>query len=232
MTPISNRRGVEAVGEFETAELVEEFLAGCRARGLRPATVAGYQLVLQRLVRMFDRVPQRAGQVERLLGELGDVAPATRWDYHKRLGVFFNWASARYGLGNPLDQVRAPRLVAAPPRGLTSDQVARVVHHAGERSQQLRALVLLLVDTGLRISEALGLAWSDIGDGELQVDGKTGPRSVPATPEVLQELVGVGTAAGPFAGWTRDHAYHLVAGAMAAANLQGAKRGPHARGWW
>jgi len=43
------------------------------------------------------------------------------------------------------------------------------------------ALITLLLDTGLRIGEAVGLRLDDIGwaAGTLQVDGKTGPRVVP-----------------------------------------------------
>ena len=48
-----------------------------------------------------------------------------------------------------------------------------------------RAMVLTVLDTGLRLGEIAGLQVADLQDGWLQVDGKTGERQVPVSPEVL-----------------------------------------------
>ena len=45
--------------------------------------------------------------------------------------------------------------------------------------------MLTVLDTGLRLGEIAGLQVADLQDGWLQVDGKTGERQVPVSPEVL-----------------------------------------------
>ena len=69
---------------------------------------------------------------------------------------------------------------------LTAAEVDALVN-AVETPQE-RALVYLLLHTGIRIGEVVGLKVSDIVDGELTVDGKTGPRPVTLQPEMEQML--------------------------------------------
>ena len=48
-----------------------------------------------------------------------------------------------------------------------------------------KALVLALLDTGLRLGEITSLHVADLQDGWLMVNGKTGERQVPVSTEVL-----------------------------------------------
>lgn len=58
------------------------------------------------------------------------------------------------------------------------------------KSQELKDLIIVLVDTGMRISECVSLMWSDVDDqGALVYRGKTGNRTVlPLTPRVRELL--------------------------------------------
>ena len=85
------------------------------------------------------------------------------------------------------------------PRVLTGEEVHRLVDVASEPDDEVKhftgckvlknhrdkALVLTALDTGLRLGEIAGLQVADLQDGWLQVDGKTGERQVPVSPEVL-----------------------------------------------
>jgi integrase len=72
-------------------------------------------------------------------------------------------------------------------RWLTAEEEVAVLTWLTNTSRPaMKDLVVLLVDTGLRLSEALGLAWSDVEDDWIRVwSSKNGkPRSVPKTPRV------------------------------------------------
>jgi integrase len=97
-----------------------------------------------------------------------------------------------YTKDNPLRRVKFYR-EGAKIRPLTDDEVGRVMDAvravaAGKRSSAFQRLFhdlcVLVLNTGLRRSEALGIRWTDIGDGELIVRGKGGKvRTVPLNAE-------------------------------------------------
>ncbi len=89
---------------------------------------------------------------------------------HQRLQQVFDYAVKRRIVGaNPLLAVDAPRVRYALPTVLSAVQVQRFLSLAA--SDGFNPLWLLLVQTGLRRGEALGLRWQDIdlGRGTLRV---------------------------------------------------------------
>ena len=94
-----------------------------------------------------------------------------------------------------------------------------------------RALALVIMDCGLRLSEVAGLRHGDIRDGWLTVYGKTGARQVPVSPSVAAELDAI--AAGSYL-WHRDGEALGFDGIKTAykrlfkrAGIIGPKVGPH-----
>jgi integrase len=61
---------------------------------------------------------------------------------------------------NPVDRVRPPRVARSAGRALTAEEVARLI--AETDRHRYGAVVAILFTVGLRVSEVLGLAWSDI----------------------------------------------------------------------
>jgi integrase len=85
---------------------------------------------------------------------------------------------------NPVDRVKPPRVERSTGRVLTRDEVALLI--AETDRHRYGAAVALLFTVGLRVSEVLGLAWSDIdldvGTAHVQraaVDGPGGRRFGP-----------------------------------------------------
>ena len=102
-----------------------------------------------------------------------------------------------YDKDNPLRRVKFYR-EGAKIRPLTEAELVKVLDaaraiathkHATAFQRVFYDLCLLIVNTGLRRSEALGVRWADIGDGELVVRGKGGKvRTVPLNDEALQAI--------------------------------------------
>lgn len=69
-----------------------------------------------------------------------------------------------------LERSERPKIRAAEKRSLNSDEIGRLLEHGGTA----RPLLALLVFSGVRIGEALGLRWADVGDGFLHVRRQLG----------------------------------------------------------
>ena len=127
---------------------------------------------------------------------VGKAAPATVNQRLVAVSGFFEWAvSNGHAARNPAAAVRGIALPARRPKALDGRQLRRLgrqVERAG--SERDLALVELLVGTGLRVSEALGLQMGDVRmterNGEVIVRmGKKGNyRRVPLTASVRSAL--------------------------------------------
>ena len=105
------------------------------------------------------------------------LSPGTRARKQASLSAYCRWA-VRNGLieGNPLERLERVRQQPPPPRAISRAQFNRILAQAeGTRD---RLLLRLLFETGLRISEALGIHVEDLDlrkdDEHLTVLGKGG----------------------------------------------------------
>lgn len=147
-------------------------------RNIRPTTRDGYEAVVTYHlvptigdIRLVDLTPT---DVERMLATLEPrMSPKSLRNVHavlrRALGqavradlVERNVASREF--------VDAPRVRSKDPEALTYDQLEAIIDAAS--GDRLEALVIVLAETGLRMGEALGLAWQDIRGGALYVEAE------------------------------------------------------------
>jgi site-specific recombinase XerD len=152
------------------------FCAAKDAEGLSPRSIAWYAMILDRLVARFG--PERAvdelapAELRAWLVELRThLAPVSIAGYVRGLRAFGNWL-ATDGLADAralrtLARPRVPHKVMEP---LSDDDLRRLLAVADVRD---RAILLLLLDTGLRVSEAAGISLGDLrADASIKVMGK------------------------------------------------------------
>ena len=164
------------------------FLADCRARHLSPKTLEHYEASLRSYRRFVG--PDTATQVVVDL-ELGRArawatsladrrSPASVGNAIAGLKVFSHWLVAEdYLRTDPLGRLRKPRTQPPVIRPLARDQGLALL---AASTPHLRPVLMLLLDTGLRISEATALRVADVRGGVIHVRcGKGGrERLVPA----------------------------------------------------
>jgi integrase/recombinase XerD len=200
----------EAAGPPSWAEACEEFREELRLRRISPRTIAWYKSVLEPFGRHLretlghDR-PQDVteGDLRAFLAKVSEVGASGRRPVgarrlnHFRNGLFrfYEWAQRRGYVGhNPaanIPKVREPKRIiptftAAQVRALLQQPDAK--HFLGLRD---RLFLLLLLDTGLRLSEALGIRVGDLDlrEGAVTVIGKGDKqRRVGLSPRLLAEL--------------------------------------------
>lgn len=217
-------RALAAVPRLRTGEAVEAFLRAAVARGLRPKTIAWYRTILGALARRYDPLPPAPEPLEAFLADLGDVSDVTRVDYWVALRVFYRWAAGRLGVQDAMGAVAKPRRRRKVPGSLDQAGVRRLM--ASALSRRDKALLTLLLDTGIRLGEAYSLTWEGVGEEVILVDGKTGPREVPISTWARWVLLGVEL---PWRGrqgeLTRDGIAQAVRRCLRRAGI--ARGGPH-----
>ena len=194
--------------------------AGRTSKGVRPLTMAAYVRDLRRAVDHFGRRrlseigPPEVKEYARTLADSG-LSPATVRRYLAPVKALFATAvEDRLIRANPTAGVRLVNgSAAAEPddeqvKALSPEELARLVEETPEGSKRL--MVVVLAETGLRISELLGLTWDsvDVEGRRLRVrqrarEGRVerpksarGIREVPISRETARDLAALRLASG------------------------------------
>ena len=170
------------------------FCAAKDAEGLSPRTIAWYRMILDRLSGRFgaeQRVDDLApAELRGWLVELrATLAPVSVAGYVRGLRAVGNWLAA-----DGLAEARALRTLARPrvPHKLidplSDADLRRLLAVADVRD---RAIVLLLLDTGLRVSEAAGITLGDLRpDTSIKVLGKGAKERIVPVGAVARGAIG------------------------------------------
>jgi site-specific recombinase XerD len=161
---------------------VEAFLLGRRVANCSPHTVGVYARNLARFVRAVGAGLQaRAGlAVQRYLNDLRtQMAPVSLHQHFRTLKTFFTWCVDAGILDeHPMRGLvmRAPKTL---PRVPEDDDVRRLLLACPDtfEGRRNRALIALLADSGLRISEALRLRVEDVNFAARTVNVRAGKGS-------------------------------------------------------
>jgi len=180
-------------------ELLRAWIAACedgvtRAKPLRPATLAAYRQHAKRVVGQLGAMRLRVldgATVSRYVadGRRAGDAPGTLTLDVTVLRMAWRW-SVRVGAApsRDVDWPRCdPRERVRPRYTPKASDVVAVLPHLRPWA---RDVVLVLWGTGARIGEVASLRVGavELDDGWIALDGKTGPRRVPLSPETVDVL--------------------------------------------
>lgn len=188
------------------AEAVERFLADVKAQQLSGETIRKYENLLNRRF-----LPWCESKGLRYLKQLGveemrqfragwtDSANYATKNL-ERLRAFFRFCMHDDWIArNPARAVKAPKVIDTPTLPFSRAEIKRIVdacdRYAGNQDR-LRAFVLVMRHSGLRIGDTIGLAEDRIkGNKLLLYTAKTGtPVYVPLPPVVMESLQKIGPA--------------------------------------
>lgn len=182
-------------------QLVEDYLAHLRARGLSPRTSQQAVDVLERQWLAWCRqesidAPAQLDQrlVERYAATLLDdgrqLSRASVRTYLRVLAAFVRWAQAEEAVGERV-KVELPRREDRLVETLERDEIEKLEDHGV--SERDRLVIRVLADTGIRLGELLGLRHEDLveqgRERYLRVRGKGArERLVPVAPALFLRL--------------------------------------------
>lgn len=201
-------QGWEASGEIgvvkpevpDVREAVQKFLADCESRQLREASLRKYRLFLEGQLLSFTestgrtRLKQLTVEVLREFRSTWTFAPTTHQKRLETLKSFLRFCeTAGWIRRNPGSALRPPKVHAVPTLPFSEHDVQKLLDATEKyrgNGDRLRAMILLLRYSGLRISDAVTLKRDRLEDGRLFLyQAKTGqPVCVPVPDKVSQAL--------------------------------------------
>jgi integrase/recombinase XerD len=200
-TALQGVRDLESVpkdaGSWQRERITAEeacvrFVADLEARRLKASTVRKYRLLFKHLTEFAK--DHHLSRLDQLSIEILDEfrcqwkdGPQTVAKKLERLRAFFRFAQRRKWVGeNPANDLKAPKYVQRPTMPFTEDEVKRILAAVDlyieqstssglQNARRLRAMVLLLRYTGMRISDVVALETCRIkGNRLLLYTQKTG----------------------------------------------------------
>ncbi len=162
--------------------LVDLYLVRCRVEGKSPNTTHAYEETLGRFMRVAKdaRFPTDASRITPVhlyayLESFTHLALESRHRYFREARCFFNWlVEAEYLKETPFRSLRNVRLPQKIVRPYAPDDVAQLLACCDEATgigARDRAILLTLLDTGIRCSELVQLTLEDINleEGRLRI---------------------------------------------------------------
>lgn len=182
------------------SEAVEKFLADAKARNLKEPSLKKYKNILEKKLNEFA---QKTGRLKlhhfdveavREFRESWNFSPVTHLKNLEFVKAFFRFCKASGWIEkNPAEALKPPKVRSTPRLPLTDEEITKLLEacdrYRGD-GKRLRAMLLLLRYSGLRISDAVQLKRRRVKDGRVHVyTQKTGqPVRVPLPQQVLEAL--------------------------------------------
>ncbi len=184
------RNRLRALGRhLKLPNLIEAYLLACRAEGKSPNTIRWYEQKLRSFCGFLcsrqlplnpdDLTPEIVRGLVVHLQATGVSAFTTRGYVQVVKGLFTWLENEGYIDENPLHRVKLPKTPKYVVRPLEEDEVGRILDVIDPRTRagaRDLAILLLLLDTGIRLGELAGLTEGDglhaIREGTMRVFGK------------------------------------------------------------
>jgi len=217
----------------KTTAAIQSFLQSRKALKLSPITIEWYGHRLSSFAHLYPELPKEPCQIEEFLA--GIKGEENAHSYYRALKAFYRFLKKRYQLPNPIELVELRRPKHTDKPTLEPDQLFALLHAVPNSNLRDKALLTLLVDTGMRASELASLKKQHILSEQVKVLGKTGWRNIPISEETKRLLLSLISQNGRGdylfhgeRGPLKRYGVHRVVGKyMKKAGIQGPKQGPH-----
>lgn len=149
-----------------------------RTRNLSPSTIRVASEVLGSFLKSHDPLKATKSDIRLHLADLqARCRPATVWTAWRHLRAFYKWLEAEGDIQvNPMTDIPKPVVPPTEVAVLTAEQVRLLLSTCKGSSlvdRRDRALLTIMLDSGIRLSEVAGLTIDDIGqDNCLRIYGK------------------------------------------------------------
>ena len=162
---------------------VNLWLEHLEAQGCSERTINTYRFIMVTFLRFAGNIPLTEVTPDSIRRYLiarrrQGLSPQTIAGNYRTLSSFFAWC-VRHGLldTNPCEAVEAPRREKVVKKALTPEEVKKLLQACEGRDfvhTRARALLLVLLDSGMRIAECHQLRIGDIGQESIIIRGKGG----------------------------------------------------------
>ncbi len=158
--------------------ILRAYLFHLRARNLSPRTIKATEEYLRVFLQHHDPLTATRRDIEVWLGEMSErCKPSTVWTSWRHLKGFFTWLHIEGDIANnPMCGVTKPIVPPSEIPVLSPRQVKALIATCSNKDAESRrdhALITVMLDTGLRLSEIASLTINDVSEeGTIRVFGK------------------------------------------------------------
>jgi site-specific recombinase XerD len=158
--------------------ILRAYMFHLRARNLSPATVKATEEYLRPFIACHDPLTATRRDIETYLADMSErCKPSSVWTAWRHLKGFFTWLHSEGDISvNPMVGVTKPIVPPSEVTVLTAQQVRALLATCKGPDPETRrdhALLAIMLDTGLRLSEVARLTIDDVNEeGTLRVFGK------------------------------------------------------------
>jgi integrase len=215
---------------MKTLEVLERVLKGKR---LKPNTQRHYREALGSLSRYSEDWPVSGVIINEWLASLQGYADSTIKMWFDCVNAAGRYMKKAYKVDNPCAEAERPKVSKKRRRYFSADEIVAIIKACVNEFEL--ALVMTLIDSACRIGELVNLKGGDVGDGFINVMGKTGQRRYRLDVRLCEQLrVLAGGDDKPvfknrFGGFYRngDGLGHRVRYIVERAGIKGEKVGVH-----
>jgi len=212
----------------KTLEVLEKVLKGKR---IEADTVRHYRDALGSLARYSEDWPVSGVVISEWLGSLKGYSDMTVRNWFNFVNSAGKYMKKAYRVDNPCEDAERPKVAKKRRRYFTAYELVKIIRAC--RFEQDKVLVLTLLDSTCRVGELVGLQGKNVGEGWIDVTGKSGERRYRCDALICNELRRLGEGGQPiFRGRDGSGAdvvslKHRVRRVIKEAGITGSKLGPH-----
>jgi integrase/recombinase XerC len=152
---------------------LQAFLLTCKVDGLSPATLSDYKQKIGAFVAFCSSLDIKepksltASDVRAFLAKQREtVSPVSVSDYYRCVKRFLNWmVEERMLRQNPMATIHIPKVPKKIIAPFTTEHIKHLLQLCDDRKflgARNRAIILMFLDTGLRLSELVGIEIKDV----------------------------------------------------------------------
>ena len=168
---------------MKTLEVLDKVLKGKR---VSPNTQRHYRDVLSSLARYSEDFPERGAVINEWLNTLNGYADTTLKMWFEVVNSAGRYMKRAYKLPNPCEEADKPRVSKRRRRYFSPEEIVSIIKACINEYEVL--LVLTLIDSACRIGELVKLTSGNVGDGFIDVEGKTGQRRYRLNVKICERL--------------------------------------------
>jgi len=219
----------EAAGEpISTLGAIDAYLLSLQAQGCAPRSIMERKGFLRRFANSYAVLPMSPEPIEKFLTSIKGV-PETRWTYRRCLRALYRFLEKRRRIPRDLFDFPTTKVPRKVRRVLSTEEMAKLFRVCEDAQE--RCMLMVLIDSKIRIGELLSMSREKIFPDRIIVRGKTGERSVPIQEATYQALCGLTKRGALFQSssgcGSRSWALKLIRAIMLRSGLRGPKLGPH-----
>lgn len=169
-------------------EISSSFMAHCRFRNLSAKTLRGYDSHIKRLIEVSpEEFPPMPDVIEELLATVKGIYNAD--SYYRTFNALGNYAERKFGIPNFMRNIDRPRIPRQIMPTISNTELKLLPRFLEEAPLRDKAIMMLFIDTAIRIGEASNLKRKDLLDeGRIVIHGKTGYRIAPIS-DITRDLL-------------------------------------------